>query len=471
MTTQTLLSSVLQAVMKGQPRTLADNHYPRWHLAPVTGLMNDPNGFIHFQGRYHLFYQWNPLSCSHQNKYWGHWSSDDLLHWQHEPIALLPDQTYDCNGCYSGSAVEYQGKLTLCYTGNVEFDDGNRTAWQCLAIQNADGGFDKLGPVVPLPEGYTGHVRDPKIWCDANCWYMVLGAQDKNLRGKVLLLRSDNLHDWTRIGEIAGSTLGGLAETGYMWECPDFFMLDGKTILLFCPQGIAREASRFLNTHPAAYLCGDFDMGTFTFRHGPVNEVDAGFEFYAPQTTLTADGRRLLVGWMGVPDGEEMRQPTLACGWIHQMTCMRELTFRNGKLYQQPVQELQQLRGVRQSWSGGADSAPTLNAQSLELVIEKQSPESLTLDFASTLILRWDDYGLRLARCSLENDEWQYRYWPGQVRNLHILCDRSSIEIFINDGEGVMSNRYFPNNPATLTFGGEAKLNATYWVLSPSSVN
>ncbi|STW40564.1 sucrose-6-phosphate hydrolase [Klebsiella pneumoniae] len=182
------LPAILQAVMQGQPQALADSHYPQWHLAPVNGLLNDPNGFCQVAGRYHMFYQWNPLACDHTYKCWGHWSSADLLHWRHEPIALMPDEEYDRNGCYSGSAVEFEGALTLCYTGNVKFPDGGRTAWQCLATENADGTFRKLGPVLPLPEGYTGHVRDPKVWRQDGRWYMVLGAQDVQQRGKVLLL-------------------------------------------------------------------------------------------------------------------------------------------------------------------------------------------------------------------------------------------------------------------------------------------
>ncbi|PCR11763.1 hypothetical protein CQA67_26935 [Klebsiella pneumoniae] len=118
------LPAILQAVMQGQPQALADSHYPQWHLAPVNGLLNDPNGFCQVAGRYHLFYQWNPLACDHTYKCWGHWSSADLLHWRHEPIALMPDEEYDRNGCYSGSAVEFEGALTLCYTGNVKFPDG-----------------------------------------------------------------------------------------------------------------------------------------------------------------------------------------------------------------------------------------------------------------------------------------------------------------------------------------------------------
>ena len=396
-----LFPAILQAVMRGQPRALNDAHYPGWHLAPVTGLLNDPNGFIHINGRYHLFYQWNPLSCQHQHKCWGHWSSADLLQWQHEPIALMPDEEYDRSGCYSGSAVDNHGALTLVYTGNVKFDDGSRTAWQCLAVQNEAGGFDKLGPVIALPEGYTGHVRDPKVWRHGESWYMVLGAQDNALQGKVLLLRSDDMHTWHRLGEIAGSGLNGLGAAGYMWECPDLFTLGDSTFLICCPQGITPEEQRFLNAHPSAWLAGDLDYDTARFTHGDFHELDAGFEFYAPQTTLTADGRRLLVAWMGVPDGEERYQPTIACGWIHQMTCIRELGTRDGKLYQRPVAELQALRGEEHAFQGLAADAPFIAARRLEL--ELTGTGGITLDFANTLLLEWHSSGLRLARRSLSN--------------------------------------------------------------------
>lgn len=468
MDAQSLLPAILQAVLKGQPKALQDSYYPGWHLAPATGLLNDPNGFIHFAGRYHLFYQWNALGCQHLHKCWGHWSSADLVHWQHEPIALMPDEEYDRTGCYSGSAVDNDGVLTLCYTGNVKFDDGSRTAWQCLAVQNADGGFDKLGPVIPLPEGYTGHVRDPKVWKHEESWYMVLGAQDKALRGKVLLLRSDDLKSWHNLGEIAGSGLGGLGDAGYMWECPDMFTLGGKSWLICCPQGIARQEKRFLNTHAAAYLGGQLDYQQAHFTHGEFTELDAGFEFYAPQTTEDASGRRLLVGWMGVPGGEEMRQPTVAAGWIHQMTCLRELSVRDGRLYQNPVAELQVLRGEKQHYQGSASQSPALDAQRLELIVESQG--EIRLDFADTLVLSWQADELRLARRSLETGEWRYRYWTGVARKLHILCDHSSVEIFINDGEGVMSSRYFPNHPARLTFSGAGEVQASYWSLRPCMV-
>ncbi|WEA08376.1 sucrose-6-phosphate hydrolase (plasmid) [Pantoea dispersa] len=468
MAASTLLPDILQAVMRGQPRALRDPHYPGWHLAPVIGLLNDPNGFIHFAGRYHLFYQWNALGCQHQHKCWGHWSSADLLHWQHEPIALMPDEEYDRSGCYSGSAVDDNGALTLIYTGNVKFADGARTAWQCLAVQNAQGGFDKLGPVIALPDGYTGHVRDPKVWRHGEHWFMVLGAQDQQKQGKVLLLRSADLREWHNLGEIAGSGLNGLAAASYMWECPDMFTLGDSTFLICCPQGLAREQHRFLNAHPSAWLSGDLDYANARFSHGELHELDAGFEFYAPQTTLTADGRRLLVGWMGVPDGEEMLQPTVANGWIHQMTCVRELGTRDGRLFQRPVTELQALRSAEQHYQGPAADAPVIDAQRLELLLSGQG--DITLNFADQLRLEWRADGLRLARRSLANGEWQFRYWRGAVNQLQLLCDHSSVEIFINEGEGVMSSRYFPAHPAQLTLTGHAEVTARYWSLRPCMV-
>ncbi|EMY3601517.1 sucrose-6-phosphate hydrolase [Klebsiella aerogenes] len=465
MSQPSLLPLVLQAVMNHQPRVRRDNHYPQWHLAPVCGLLNDPNGFIHFDGRYHLFYQWNPLACDHSYKGWGHWSSLDLLHWRHEPIALLPEEEYDQNGCYSGSAIDNDGILTLCYTGNVKFNDGSRTAWQCLATQNPDGTFRKQGPVLALPSGYSGHVRDPKVWRDGDRWLMVLGARDLADRGKVLLFSSADLMQWHSHGEIAGSGLNGLKDGGYMWECPDLFPLGDRYILLSCPQGLPREAQRFLNTYPAVWMQGHFDKTAATWRHGAIEELDSGFEFYAPQTTLAEDGRRLLVGWMGVPDGEEMQQPTRAHGWIHQMTCLRELSWRHGTLYQNPVRELAALRGEAQGWQ----SEP-LALQPMELAFEVAPDDALTLDFAGALQLSLDRRGVRLARRSLVADTVDYRYWRGTAHKLQILIDRSSVEIFINDGVGVMSSRFFADYPGKLVFRGATPGAFCCWPLRPCMV-
>ncbi|QQN37622.1 sucrose-6-phosphate hydrolase (plasmid) [Rahnella aceris] len=464
MTEVSLLKKALRSVVAGQVRAAADPYRPGWHLAPPVGLLNDPNGFIQHNGRFHLFYQWNPLACAHGAKFWGHWSSADLLHWQHEPLALAPSEEYETHGCYSGSAVTDNGQLTLIYTGNVKYPDGSRTAFQCLARENAEGEFDKTGPVFNLPQGYTGHVRDPKVWWHDKHWYMVLGAQDLSLQGKVLLLRSDDLSAWDLLGEIAGSGLHGLGEFGYMWECPDLFRLAENDILICCPQGLAAESDRYLNTFQSGYFVGQLDYANATFTHGDFAELDLGFEFYAPQTTQTDDGRRLLIGWMGIPDGDEFFQPTIQNGWLHTLTCPRELTLVAGKIIQKPARELQQLRRDEQTWQGIADNCLPLDITHAETEIVTEHP--FIADFGGDMTLSFDGEELRLSRKNRRTGEPEHRVWQGQLRKLTVLSDASSLEIFINDGEAVMSARYFPVLPAQLNLQGSHQITLRHWSLA-----
>jgi beta-fructofuranosidase len=459
-----LLKQLARSLMTGQLTAAADPLRPVWHLAPPVGLLNDPNGFVQHRGRYHLFYQWNPFACAHGAKFWGHWSSLDLLNWRHEPVALVPSEAYESHGCYSGSAVVQGDRIVLVYTGNVKYPDGSRTANQCLAIENERQEFDKLGTVLPLPAGYSGHVRDPKVWRHDDHWYMVLGAQDLQQRGKVLLLASADLRHWHACGEIAGSGLNGLGDFGYMWECPDLFQLDEQDILICCPQGLPAEAERYLNTHQAGYLVGQLDYARGHYPHGEFRELDLGFEFYAPQTTQAEDGRRLLFAWMGIPDQDELFQPTIQQGWLHTMTCPRELSYRNDQLWQQPARELQQLRGVRRHWQGLANDAPLYPAASAELKVQCDGPFRMTLTDA--LILDWDGERLRLSRPNVRTGILEHRYWHGDLSQLQLLSDHSSLEIFINEGEAVMSARYFPQGGVSFDFTGPSQLTLEHWPLA-----
>ncbi|WP_316673880.1 sucrose-6-phosphate hydrolase [uncultured Tolumonas sp.] len=461
-----LLKQLARSLMTGQLIAASDPYRLHWHLAPTVGLLNDPNGFIQAHDRYHLFYQWNPLACRHGAKWWGHWSSVDLVHWRHEPVALLPTEEYEISGCYSGSAVLNNDKITLLYTGNVKYADGSRTANQCLAEELPDGTYQKLGPVIPLPEGYTGHVRDPKVWQHDGLWYMVLAAQTPDIKGKVLFYRSSDLQQWQLISEIAGTHLNGLKEFGYMWECPDLFHLHGHDVLLCCPQGLAAEQYSYLNLYQCGYFVGELDYQQGTFPHGEFHELDLGFEFYAPQTTETSDGRRLMFGWLGMPDDNELAQPTVKHGWVDCMTCPRELFFRDGQLYQQPAEELQQLRqGSGATWQGNASEAPLFDGVSAELLLNVDGPFSLSLrDNAS---LNWDGECLTLTRLNWRTNETESRYWFGKLQSLQVLLDSSSLELFINNGEACMTARYFPDpTKKSLRFEGTGALSIHHWLLS-----
>lgn len=468
MTEAQLLNGALLAVMKHRADPQQDPHRPGWHLSPLVGLLNDPNGFIQINGAWHLFYQWNPLACAHGAKFWGHWRSEDLVDWTHQPVALVPAAEYETHGCYSGSAIDHQGELTLFYTGNVKTENG-RTAWQCMATVSENGDVSKAGPVIALPEGYSGHVRDPKVWQHDGHWYMVLGAQNLAGQGRILLYRSSTLTKWQLLGEIAGSHLNGLGDFGYMWECPDLFPLGDKDILLACPQGLVAKEKAWLNTFQSGYFIGKLDYQQANYRHGEFYELDLGFEFYAPQTTLSQDGRRLMFGWMGLPDENEFFQPTLAQGWIHQMTCPRELTLEQGKLMQRPARELQALRETHASMQGSANTLPDLAVSQAEIAFVAEGNWSICL--GNILTLNADRQGLTLSRRNLRSGDEEKRYWCGSVNHVQILCDRSSVEIFINHGEGVMSSRYFPDANPVLNWQGEGWLKVDYWQLKSGVIN
>ena len=147
------------------------------------------------------------------------------------------------------------------------------------------------------------------------------------------------------------------------------------------------------------------------------------------------------------------------------MTCLRELEWVDGKLYQRPLRELSALRGEVRSWQGNV-----LPLAPLEIALDTAADDAFSLDFGGALTLERDSHGLRLARRSLASDEMLYRYWRGTVRSLRIFIDQSSVEIFINDGEGVMSSRLFPDYPAQLVFSGATPVTFCYWSLEPCMV-
>ena len=425
------LPAILQAVMQGQPQALADSHYPQWHLAPVNGLLNDPNGFCQVAGRYHLFYQWNPLACDHTYKCWGHWSSADLLHWRHEPIALMPDEEYDRNGCYSGSAVEFEGALTLCYTGNVKFPDGGRTAWQCLATENADGTFRKLGPVLPLPEGYTGHVRDPKVWRQDGRWYMVLGAQDVKQRGKVLLFTASDLREWRLVGEIAGHDVNGLANAGYMWECPDLFNVNGRSVFVFSPMELIEDTDGYADR--AICMLPEFDEKTCTMKF-PENWqlLDCGGDLYAPQTMTDADGNRISIAWLRMPEPVD--------GIWQGMFCLpRVVDVQNDHIY------FRVLPAIRDGFCKKTDSLVSACGECAMIRAELKEGESLEIGGYKI----WRQSG---KVCADRTDVypsgakgWLHAETP-QLKEgdlLEIFVDPNMIEIYANNGEYVLSQAVY----------------------------
>ncbi|MBE3666069.1 sucrose-6-phosphate hydrolase [Vibrio navarrensis] len=423
---------------------------PQWHISPPQGLLNDPNGFVYHQGEYHLFYQWYPFACEHKDKYWVHLKSADLVNWAWQSIALTPSDWFDSHGVFSGHAVSDGDDLWLFYTGNTRLGhDRDRQTMQCAARLSANGAFEKMGPVIrTLPPGVTEHIRDPKVVFKQGRWHMLLGAQTQDLQGRLAVYHSEDLHEW-QFDKLYGDEL---APYGYMWECPDWFEIDGEQFVVFGPQGITSDNPHHTIVHQNRIFRVEQDeQGGFHFLQGW--ELDAGFDFYAPQSLQTADGRRVMCGWMGLPD--EIDHPSCDNGWIHQFTALRELRWQKGQIIQQPTAELDALRGETQPLALSAQPI-TLGSKSFELQVtlpwgselhlmhDEQHRVVLALD-AQQRVLRFD----RSATEIRQGDTIRELALTSDKVKLHILADNSSLEIFINDGEKVMTGRIFTPPEAT----------------------
>lgn len=423
---------------QAQGRVSADPYRFRFHLMPPVGWMNDPNGLCKCGDWYHVFYQYGPFDPTGGVKHWGHFRSRDLLHWEKMPVLLYPDQPWDIHGVYSGSALVEDGVLYLYYTGNVkhagDYDyikagRGHNTA---LAVSR-DGVTAQSNELLmengDYPEGLTCHVRDPKVWAQDGRYYMVQGARTMDDRGELLVFASDDKWRWTHI-----NTLTTPEPFGYMWECPDLFELDGQWFLVCSPQGVPHEQTRFQNQYSCGYfpLYGDF-RGSYTL--GAYRELDCGFDFYAPQSFL--DGaRRLMIGWMGMPDAD-YHNPTVANGWQHGMTVPCTLTRRGETLLRYPAAELDALRGE--------EIAPA-DAAVFDLTFAPEGAGSLTV--RGSAVLAWEENELTLTLTQGGCGRTVRRAAVDAVHALRVLADTSSLEIFVNGGETVLTTRYYPDPTA-----------------------
>ncbi|MBT2690847.1 sucrose-6-phosphate hydrolase [Bacillus sp. ISL-47] len=453
-----------------------------FHIQPETGLLNDPNGFSYYNGEYHMFYQWFPLGPVHGLKHWYHTKSKDLVHWENVGMAIKPSQEFDSHGAYSGSGIEHEGKLFLMYTGNTRNENWVRHPYQCMAVMSQDGSMAKMdAPVIAeVPKGYTDHFRDPKVWKDGDRFFAVIGAQRENETGTVVLYHSQDLKDWQFAGEIKT----GLGEHfGYMWECPDYFELEGQGVLLFSPQGLKAEDDSYQNIYQSGYVIGSpLDMEKAELKHGAFHELDRGFDFYAPQTMQDPQGRRILVGWMGLP---EIDYPTDKNGWAHCLTLPRELSIKGGKLLQQPVAELEALRGEK------AEASRTVEDETVGLEGFEGEVYELLAEFSGSTA---DEFGLELRVGESQKTVIKYDAVTkkvvfdrthsgasfaeefGTVRkcgldaekiSFRIFVDVSSIEVFVNNGEEVFTGRIFPsetsNGIRVFARGGATNVEAVKW--------
>lgn len=426
-----------------------------YHLMPVTGWLNDPNGLCQFQGDYHFFFQYSPDTPLGGLKLWGHYRSKDLLHWEFLGTPLVPEQDYESHGIYSGSALIADDVMHLYYTGNVKLagnynyiTDGREG--NTVHIQSHDGvrfeGKECVLTNADYPDNLTCHVRDPKVVTGESIqetdykYYMVLGARTNTDVGEVLLYHSDNLSEWT-----LANTITADEKFGFMWECPDLFIVDGKKILSVSPQGVEAQEYEYANIYQSGYyeLTGSFAR---EYELSQFKEWDRGFDFYAPQTFADDFGRRILVGWMGMPDCPEHDNPTVANGWQHALTIPREIHVVNGVVIQQPVQELIQLRQQTEQLQKEEVSR---RMAAYEVLVENPGDTDMEIQISEGLELKYDKRAGLITMTFTNNlgrGRKQRGVYMDSCKKMRIYVDRSSVEVFCNEGEEVFSTRFYPED-------------------------
>lgn len=463
------IESKKQKVKNGQMR----QHY---HFMPETGWINDPNGLIYYKGRYHYFYQFNPYYGHWDYMHWGHAVSKDLVHWEYLPVALAPSEEYDDHirgGCFSGSAIEHDGKLFLMYTGTSNHGSGYEQT-QCIAYSEDGIHFTKYegNPVIYPPEGVPSDLfRDPKVWKHDGIYYMVCGAS-RNGKAQALLYRSKDMMHWEFFNVLAESR----GEWGYMWECPDFYRLDDKYVLMFSPMG---ESDR-----KAVYLVGDFDYNTGKFIWQVSGEIDWGLDYYAPQSFLAPDGRRIIVGWANEWQWMSFWKdwgPTYKEGWCGFFNLPREVRLMPDHTLQfVPIEELKTLRQNEYRSAAFTVEEKEMNLTAGDgISFEMKMRVDLEKTDASRL-----EIGLRCGEGRKTICTFDFEHGTMQVdRNvsdgwskggshsilflkrkkeldIHIFSDQSSLEIFADQYQNNHANNIFAGNAQNQikirTYGGNA---------------
>jgi fructan beta-fructosidase len=474
---------------------MKEKYRPQFHFSPEANWMNDPNGMVYYEGEYHLFYQYHPFGTTWGPMHWGHAISKDLIHWDHLPIALAPDG----NGAiFSGSAVVdwndstgfFNGGsgLVVIFTHADQYPDSDRPRQRQSLAYSIDRGRTWIkyeGNPVLVEESITDF-RDPKVFWheETNKWVMILAAGDH-----VRIYTSPDLKTWSFASEFgidAGSHAG-------VWECPDLFKLpvDGnadnnKWVMIV---SIGNE-SAYAEGSRTQYFIGDFDGSTFINQNSDetVFWVDYGRDNYAGVTWSdipTQDGRRIFIGWMS---NWKYANETPTKAWRSAMTLPRELTLKETsegiRLIQTPVAEVKELRKEKLSWDDlilnpYENILSHISGDQLEIIAEFELVSATEFGFkvrksdSEETIIGYDADEKSLFVNRIKSGLTGFNEYfpcthvaPLSIKNdcvkLRIFVDWSSVEMFGNDGEVVITDQIFPD-PASkglelYTIGGNVKL-------------
>lgn len=471
--------SLAESESEPASRLSHDPRRPQFHLLPTHNWMNDPNGPVYFRGLYHMFFQYNPESAVWGNMSWNHAVSPDMLHWINYPIAFtMTPGSADAAGCFSGSITvdETAGppKAYAVYTGVVR-DKAHETIRneglkesQCLAwsddpfLRRWTKSPKAIIPNPPAGLAITGF-RDPSVWRQGGTYFMIVGSGIEKTGGCVLLYRSTNLMDWEYLhplisGSWDNSYTPNPVGDGEMWECPDFFPLGDRHVLIYSTMGNVFWQSGF------------FDQGAMKFKPEKSGLLDLG-DFYAPKTQVDAQGQRILWGWL--PE-KRTQAEMLEAGWSGMMSLPRVLNLdQDGALRIQVLPKAAILRaGSISPQSGTKKSVLTLpNATGEALCIGKRDSElEFSASFGSSELLR---ISYSPTQRVMSVDDKKLVLQPSDAPTIHVFVDGSVVEVILGERAGYTKRFYYSGPLApdiTLNAVGSG-ISLNGWKISPISAN
>ena len=434
-----------------------------------------------------MFHQYNPQAAVWGNMNWAHATSPDMIHWQHEPIAISPTPGGpDRDGVFSGSAVLDNGTPTMIYTGVARpASDAEATLrdglhiWretQCLAVAQDDDlrTWKKLSePIIAAPPAglaVTGF-RDPGVWREGNSWMLTLGAGMKNKGGMVLLYTSPDLRRWTYLHPLVEGTMSkkdalNPVDSGDMWECPDFFPLGHKHVLLISTQGkVLWKVGTYANQRFTPEKEGVLDWGAY----------------YAAKTMLDRDGNRILWGWVTEtrPDAE-----LIAAGWAGAMSLPRVLSLNAANELQTEVAPTAEpLRGAHTRIA--RDTSPAQRQRILDTLRIHDLAGELDLELQPkgnefSLRLQSED-GTDFATIACTNKSGSRELGVNTVTaplpgaagspvHLRLFLDGSVLEVFANGTTSLTARVYrIPSGPLRLKLEDAELARLDTWQMTPIS--
>ncbi len=426
------------------------NH--RWHnnfhLEMPFGLINDPNGLVRHGKDWHIFFQWNPFGVVHKNKCWAYTTTRDFVNYSVPVLAMHPSDEHDKDGCYSGGGFVSKKTVNVVYTCNAKDENGVRTSAQRVGILK-DGKVEKDKIIIPgNPEGYTAHFRDPYMFTRKGTHYLVLGAQRADETGCALIYENDKGR-WKFRGEIKTD----YKNFGYMWECPGIVQFGDIDVMIFSPQGLESEEFKYQNKYQSGYMVGKLSLDSLDFMHGNFEELDYGFDFYAPQVFHSA-GRVIMLGWMGMPDCDD-DYPTGKEGWRFSLTFPREINLAHGRITSRPMHTLKNLRKNYELFEGRefTDMTEPLYEGTeikLDLRFGKATKITFTLNYAGEKVLLTYDKSeqtMTIDRSKMKlggKGIRKFKLFADENFKMHFLIDRTAVEVFMQNGEKVASFFVFP---------------------------